>query len=172
MSGMTGRLLLRRLPHALGCVLLLGMAGCAQPPAAAPYLATPVAPGTARIWFYRDMNPNDILATPYVRLNGVVAGVSEPGGAFYRDVPPGRYRISTDSYYNDPTLNRDVDVAPGAEVYAKVLPLENTTWGGGVTGGGYRRDNYYVWLYPPEAARPAIAHSYIQASGSQVAQRR
>jgi len=172
MSGMTGRLRLRRLPRALGCVLLLAMAGCAQPPPAAPYLATPVAPGTARIWFYRDMNPNDILATPYVRLNGVVAGVSEPGGAFYRDVPPGRYQISADSYYDDLHLDRDVDVAPGAEVYAKVVPLENTVQGGGVTGGGYRRNNYYVWLYPPEAARPAIAHSYIQAGGSQVAQRR
>ena len=151
-------------------LLLVAMAGCAQPPPAAPYLATPVAPGMARIWFYRDMNPNDILATPYVRLNGVVAGVSEPGGAFYRDVPPGRYRISADSYYDDLHLDRDVDVAPGAEVYARVVPLENTVQGGGVTGGGYRRNNYYVWLYPPEAARPAIAHSYIE--GSQVAQRR
>jgi hypothetical protein len=153
-------------------LLLVAMAGCAQPPPAAPYLATPVAPGMARIWFYRDMNPNDILATPYVRLNGVVAGVSEPGGAFYRDLPPGRYRISADSYYDDLHLDRDVDVAPGAEVYARIVPLENTVQGGGVTGGGYRRNNYYVWLYPPEAARPAIAHSYIQASGSQVAQRR
>jgi hypothetical protein len=153
-------------------LLLVAMAGCAQPPPAAPYLATPVAPGMARIWFYRDMNPNDILATPYVRLNGVVAGVSEPGGAFYRDVPPGRYRISADSYYDDLHLDRDVDVAPGAEVYAKVVPLENTVQGGGVTGGGYRRNNYYVWLYPPEAARPAIAHSYIQAGGAQTAERR
>ena len=153
-------------------LLLVAMAGCAQPPPAAPYLATPVAPGMARIWFYRDMNPNDILATPYVRLNGVVAGVSEPGGAFYRDVPPGRYRISADSYYDDLHLDRDVDVAPGAEVYARVVPLENTVQGGGVTGGGYRRNNYYVWLYPPEAARPAIAHSYIQAGGSLIAERR
>ena len=169
---MTGRLRLRRLPRALGCVVLLAMAGCAQPPAAAPYLATPVAPGIARIWFYRDLNPNDIMATPYVRLNGVVAGVSEPGGAFFRDVPPGRYRISADSYYRDATLDRDVDVAPGAEVYAKVVPLENTVQGGGVVGGGYRRDNFVVWLYPPEAARPAIAHSYIQAGGSQTAERR
>ena len=169
---MTGRLRLRRLPRALGCVLLLAMAGCAQPPPAAPYLATRVAPGMARIWFYRDLNPNDIMATPYVRLNGTIAGVSEPGGAFYRDVPPGRYHISADSYYRDATLDRDVDVAPGAEVYAKVVPLENTVQGGGVVGGGYRRDNFVVWLYPPEAARPAIAHSYIQAGGSQTAERR
>lgn len=150
--------------------MLLAMAGCAQPPPAAPYLATPVAPGTARIWFYRDPNPYETLATPYIRLNGVVAGVSEPGGAFYRDVPPGHYRISADSYYSDPTMDRDVDVAPGGEVYAKVLPLDHSVLGGGVSGTGYHRNNYVVWLYPPEAARPAIAHSYIE--GSQVAQRR
>jgi hypothetical protein len=169
---MTGHLLSRRLAGALGFILLLPMVACARPPSAASYMATPIPPGMARIWFYRDLNPNDVLATPYVRLNGTIAGVSEPGGAFYRDVPPGRYHISTDSYYSDPTLDRNVDVAPGAEVYAKVVPLENTVQGGGVVGGGYRRDNYVVWLYPPEAARPAIAHSYIQGGGSQTAQRR
>jgi Protein of unknown function (DUF2846) len=166
---MTVPLQLPRLPRALGCLLLLAMAGCAQPPPAAPYLATPVALGTARIWFYRDLNTTETLATPYVRLNGVAAGVSEPGGAFYRDVPPGHYRISVDSYYSDAAMDRDVDVAPGGEVYAKVLPLDHSVLGGGVSGTGYHRNNYVVWLYPPEAARPAIARSYIQ--GSQVAQR-
>ena len=142
--------------------LLLAIAGCAQPPAAAPYLSAAPAPGMARIWFYRDMNPNEILATPLIRLNGAVAGVSEPGGAFYRDVAPGRYHISVDSYVQDPHDDADVALAPGAEAFARVQPLDSFVQG----GGGYRRNSYVVWLYPPDLARPLIAHSYFTAGGS------
>jgi len=164
---MTGHLLSRRLAGALGFILLLPMAACARPPSAASYMATPIPPGMARIWFYRDMNPNDIMATPYVRLNGAVAGVSEPGGAFYRDVPPGHYHIHVDSYIDDPHNDRDVDLPRGAESYAKVLPLNNQVQGGGgEVSGGYRRNVFVVWLYPPDAARAAVARSYFQAGGS------
>ena len=55
----------------------------AQPPAA-PYLNAAPPPGMARIWFFRDLNPNETLAMAYIRLNGSVAGVSEAGRAFYR----------------------------------------------------------------------------------------
>ena len=89
------------------------------------------------------------------------------GGAFYRDVPPGRYHIHVDSYIDDPHNDRDVDLAPGAEAYAKVLPLDNQVLGGGgEVSGGYRRNVFVVWLYPPDAARAAVAHSYFQAGGS------
>ena len=153
----------------LGCVgmLLIAPTGCAQPPAAAPYLARPLAPGMARIWFYRDLNPNETLATPYIRLNGAAAGVSEPGGAFYRDVAPGRYHISVDSYVEDRHNDADVALAPGAEAYAKVLPLDDIVQGGGgAVGGGYRRNTYVVWIYPPDLARPIVARSYFTAGGS------
>jgi len=121
----------------------------------------------ARIWFYRDLNPNETLATPYIRLNGAAAGVSEPGGAFYRDVAPGRYHISVDSYVEDRHNDADVALAPGAEAYAKVLPLDDIVQGGGgAVGGGYRRNTYVVWIYPPDLARPIVARSYFTAGGS------
>ena len=167
MTAMISRLV-NHLPFALGFVLLLfATTSGAAPPPAGPYLATPIPPGMARIWFYRDLNPNDIMAQAYIRLNGAAAGVSEPGGAFYRDVPPGRYHIHVDSYVDDRHNDGDVALAPGAEAYAKVLPLENyVQGGGGDAGGGYRRNSFVVWLYPPEAARPAVARSFFQASGS------
>jgi hypothetical protein len=163
---MTG--MINRLPFALGfALLLMATTSCAAPTPAGPYLAAPIPPGMARIWFYRDLNPNDVMAQAYIRLNGAAAGVSEAGGAFYRDVPPGRYHIHVDSYVDDPHNDGVVVLAPGTEAYAKVLPMENyVQGGGGAAGGGYRRNSFVVWLYPPDVARPAVARNYFQASGS------
>src|SRR3984893_9374908 len=103
---MTRRLRLRGSPHALGGVLLLTLAGCAQPPSAAPYLASPIPSGMARIWFYRDMNPDELAGTPYVRLNGAPTGSAEPGAAFHRDVMP------RDPLYSRLDRGRFLEVSP------------------------------------------------------------
>src|SRR5215472_16329296 len=156
-----------RLRLAVAAILLLFPAAAVAQPPAAPYLNAAPPPGMARIWFYRDLNPNETLAMAYIRLDGAAVGVSEAGGAFYRDVAPGRYRISVDSYYQDPHNDADVVLAPGTEAFAKVLPMDSFIMGGGgSTGGGYRRNNFVVWLYPPEQGRAAVAHSYFTAGGS------
>ena len=147
--------------------LMLALAGCTKLPPTAAYAIPPIPAQEARIWFYRDLDPHGSLATPRLRLNDAVVGVSQPGGAFYRDVPPGHYRISADSYLPDPIQTRDVDLVPGQEVYAKVLSLDNWIQGGGQDAGGeYHRDTFYVWLYPPEAARPQIAQSFFYGEGT------
>lgn len=156
-------------PASAGSVLWIS-ASCAQmPPATASALPT-VTPNQARIWFYRDLAPYSSLATSVVRLNGAAVGASYPGGAFYRDVPPGHYHLSADSYLDDPSQDRDVDLAPGQEIYAKVLPSDHWIEGGGGGGkgggGGYHRETFYVWLYPAEAARPAIAQSSFYGGGA------
>ena len=75
---------------------------------------SPVAAQQARIWFYRDQNPNDPMATPYLRVDGAVAGVSVPDGASYRDVPAGRHQITVESYVNDGNQTKIVDLPPGS----------------------------------------------------------
>ena len=151
---------------AAATLLLLATGAVAQPPAA-PYLNAAPPPGMARIWFYRDLNPNETVAMVYIRLNGAVAGVSEAGGAFYRDVAPGAYHISVDSYVQDRHNEADVVLAPGIEAYAKVLPLDDLVQrGGGAVGGGYRRNTFVVWLYPPAQGRAGVARSYFTAGGS------
>jgi hypothetical protein len=165
---MTSSALMRLCLAAAAILLLLPAAAVAQPPAAS-YLNAGPPPGMARIWFFRDLNPNETLAMAYIRLNGTVAGVSEAGGAFYRDVAPGRYHISVDSYVEDRHNEADVALAPGMEAYARVLPFDDIVQGGGGRGGGgggYRRNTFVVWLYPPEVGRAAVAHSYFTAGGS------
>jgi hypothetical protein len=72
---------------------------------AAPGVA-PVSPGTARIWIYRDYEPYETLARPYVRLNGAVIGISEPGAVFYRDVAPGTSTSNNSSASPSPRDSR------------------------------------------------------------------
>src|SRR5215472_15546210 len=78
---------------ALGVLALLAACTGAVGPAG-PTLAEiaaqlpPVPVDRARFFFYRDYEPYESLGRPYVTLNGEVAGISEPGGVFYRDMQP------------------------------------------------------------------------------------
>src|SRR3979411_3133484 len=101
-------------------------------------------------------------------MNGAIAGVSQPGGAFYNDVPPGYYHLSVDTIGEDFGQTKDVDLMPGMQLFAKVVSNDNWITGGGGGrggGGGYRRDTFYVWLYPVEQAWPIIAQSYFYGGG-------
>jgi hypothetical protein len=141
-------------------VFLLISASCTQlPPTSSVVIPPipPIPPGAARLWFYRDYEPYETLARPYVRLNEQVFGISEPGGAFYRDVPPAHYSITVDSDGRDINQFAEVDLAASQEVYAKILSLRSwldddcEPWGG--------CDTFYVRLMPADPARAAIAAS-------------
>jgi len=137
-------------------IVLLATAGWAWPPPTASIAVPPVPRGEARLWFYRDLEPYETLARPYIRMNGGVVGLSEPGGTFYRDVPPGHYHVSVDSYLTDFNQTRDVDLAPGQQLYFKVLSSPVICGG---SRGNCMRDNFYVWTMPPEVAQAAVARS-------------
>ncbi len=118
-------------------------------------------PGMARIWIYREYEPYESMARPYVRLNGAPAGISEPGGAFYRDVAPGTYVVTVDSDGTDVNQFVTVPVAAGQQVYVKILASKSWDSGGGGGssggGGGWARDTFYTWQIPPQAAAAEIA---------------
>jgi hypothetical protein len=147
-------------------VVLLATAGWAWPPPTASVAVPPVPPGAARVWFYRDLEPYETLARPFIRMNEGVVGISEPGGTFYRDVAPGHYHVSVDSYLTDFNQTRDVDLTPGQQVYFKVLPSRVICGGGGRGGDGdCMRNNFYVWTMPPEVAQAAVAGSPFFGGG-------
>jgi hypothetical protein len=167
---MTVHQLYRLLALASAGSALLGAAGCAPMPPTSSYAIAPVPPNEARIWFFRELGTYESPAEPFVRLNGTPVGVAQRGGAFYRDVAPGHYTISADSYLADPYQIREVDIAAGQEIYAKVLPMDPWIEGGGAGGrggggGAYHKDTFYVWLFPAETARPEIAQSWFYGDG-------
>ena len=83
---------------AAATAVLLLAANCAPLPPTSSVVIPPVPGGAARIWIYRNDAPNEPNQTPDARLNGQTAGVVQPNGAFYRDVPPGYYTVAVDSY--------------------------------------------------------------------------
>jgi hypothetical protein len=148
----------RQLCRAGAVALLLVVIACTQPPlSAAAVVANPPAPGMARIWIYRDYQPYDSRSRPYVRLNGAVAGISEPGGAFYRDVPAGNYTVTVDCQGRDVNQFVTVAVVPGQQVYVKIESLGSWDSGGGKAV--WRHDTFYTRLQSPQVAEAAIARS-------------
>jgi Protein of unknown function (DUF2846) len=138
--------------------LLLMAAGCVDLPATTqvPVATAPVPTGQARMWFYRPYEPYESLNLANIDMNGSYIGAVANGGAFYRDVPPGRYHIAPQSFGRDFNQDRDVDVAPGQNLYIKIVSLES--WGVSVSGSrNLQRDTFYAWLIPPEVAQAELA---------------
>src|SRR5882762_3780529 len=153
-------------------VLSLAAVACTQLPQTASVTVPPVPAGQARVWFYRNGGPYDGVGTPYIRMNEAIVGISEPGGASYRDVPAGPYHITVDSYGKDFNQEKDVQLAAGQELFVKIVSLRawiSSGGGGGDEGGGgggdYNRDTFYVWLIPAEIARGDVARSAFYGGG-------
>jgi hypothetical protein len=141
--------------HRYAASLLLVLAGCSQLPPTSSVVIPPVPAGSARIWIYRNDGPYEANQTPYMRLNGQIAGIVQPNGAFYRDVPPGHYAVVVDSY-GVPYSNQftEFDLGAGQEAFVKVLSMREKVGGG---DSNALRTRFFTELVPPEAARPAIA---------------
>jgi len=133
--------------------LLVILTGCSQLPPTSAVAIPPVPGGAARIWIYRNDGPYEPNQTPYVRLNDQIAGVIQPNGAFYRDVPPGYYTVAVDSYGAPyPHQFAEFNLGPGQEAFVEVLSMRDKV---GSSEG--LRTFFFTQLVPPEIARPAIA---------------
>ncbi|MBN9410380.1 MAG: DUF2846 domain-containing protein [Burkholderiales bacterium] len=116
---------------------LAGGAACAQVGAA----LSPLAPGRARVYFFRDDSSAGPDVQPVIRLDGVAVGRSQPGGYFVVDVPPGEHTAST----SDADARLPLDLAAGSATYV------SSNIGAGL-GGRVRLE-----VQPEAAARRAIA---------------
>jgi hypothetical protein len=134
---------------------LLTLASCSPLPPMSSVSIPPIPAGEARLWFYRDGGPYEIQASPYLRLNGRVAGISEPDGAFYRDVIPRHYVVTVDSYLDSYVYQfASIDLAAGQEAYVKVLSMRRDKATGET---GFARDIFFTRIIPADAARAEAA---------------
>jgi hypothetical protein len=131
--------------------------GAPMPPSFAAAIAD-IPAGAARVWFYRDDAPYVEVDPSYVRMNGAIVGLTEPGGVFYRDVAPGRYYISVDTSAYDVNQFPWVTLAPGQVAYFKIFQSRIWASGGGASQN-YERPTFYVRLIPPAIAAPPVPHS-------------
>ena len=146
--------------------LLLAIASCAPLPPTMVVAVPPVPAGQARAWFYRDPGPYDCVSTPYIRMNDAIVAISQIGGASYRDVQPGQYQVTVDTYLTAPDQSRYAYLFPGQQAYFKILCLRNWVAGGsGRNNNDYRRDSFYVWEIPPEVAQGDVARSQFYGGG-------
>ena len=132
--------------------LLAIAANCTQLPPTSSVTIAPIPAGDARIWFYRDGGPREAQERPYLRLNGQIAGISEPNGAFYRDVMPGHYAITVDSYLST-YVNQFavIDLSSGEETYIEILSQ------GQRVSDRAGRENFFTRVIPAETARTEVS---------------
>ena len=139
------------------------VSGAAQPPPSSATAISAARPGTARIWIYREYDPYQSLGRPFVRINGAITAISEPGGAFYRDVPPGHYDVTVDSVGSDVNQFAHVDLAPGEQVFLKVQSDQFWMSGGGINN--WYRDTFYVRPQLPQIGAAEIARTPFYGGG-------
>jgi hypothetical protein len=104
--------------------LLFLIAGCAAtnvPPGEAVMgPLPPLAPGHARLVFYRALDPYATQSMPTLYLNGSASGITQNGAALYRDVPPGQYDLTLQPSLPWPNQFKTVVVRPGDVFYVAI----------------------------------------------------
>jgi hypothetical protein len=162
MSARSGKTV-RWLRHLGTMGLFAALCGCASLPPTGSVAIPKIPAGMARAWFYREDLPYEGLGRPYVRMNGAIVGISELGGAFYRDVPPGPYYVTVDTYGIDINQFPHVYLMAGETAYFQVIA--SRYWASGAASSNWERPTYYVWVMPVAIASPEIARSEFYPGG-------
>jgi len=137
------------------------MAGCAQLPTVAATGIPAIPPQQARIWVYREPQSSAIPERPDVLFNGTIVGIANLGGAFYRDVPPGHYHVTTTGAGTDVNQSGDVTVSAGETAYIKIVQLDNwdeSDWEPTFV-------TFYAWLMPTATGRAEIQAIQFHGGG-------
>jgi hypothetical protein len=146
----------RTLRQAASAMALLAIAGCAERATTSTVTIPPIPQGESRIWVYRDYEPYAGKGLPAVAANGGYIGAAQLGGAFYRDVAPGHYHVTVETWGIDSNQSANVDLAPGQTAYVKIVSLPSWVEYGSLAT--FERPTFYAWLIPPQTAGADVAH--------------
>jgi hypothetical protein len=139
-----------------GGLMLAACQGHVTEPSMVSANIVPVAPGQARIYFYRDWEPYESLSRPLIYLNDAAVEISEPGGVSFRDLAPGAYHISVDSQGVYPHQFKELVLRAGDVRYVKIESL--ASWYASVGHHHFgTRDTFVVELIPEHQAQSEIA---------------
>lgn len=139
--------------------LALAVAGCIPQNPDLPVFATvestlpPPAPGMARLFFYRLLEPNEPTPGISVLLNEKPIGFSRIGTVLYRDVPAGGYYVSVASYDPYPNQFKTVEIAAGQTWYFRIESFS----GWSCQKSTCRGDTFVVAIVDPAQARAEMA---------------
>jgi hypothetical protein len=100
----------------------------------------------ARVWFLRQFEPGESLATPIISANGTPVDESLPGTAFLRDFSPGTYTFTVPSFGVDTGQAATIQLASGTQTFLEVQSLRS--WAG-AGGDHFQRDTLYVRAISP-----------------------
>jgi Protein of unknown function (DUF2846) len=115
----------------------------------------PPAPGMARLYFYRLLEPYEIPSGTTVYLNGQPTGYLRNGAVIYRDAKPGTYEMSVLSRGLYPHQFKALTVAAGEVWYMRVESLLSLSCTG--VKDGCRGEVFAVEIVDPVQARAEIA---------------
>ena len=129
---------------------------CRSGPTVAEAIAQvpPLRAGLARVWFLRQFEPTESMATPMISANGVPMWISQPGTGFIRDFLPGTYIFTVPSYGVDSGQAATLQLVAGTQTYLEVQSLRS--WAD--FGDTAQRDTLYV-----RQISPYWAEKYFQA---------
>jgi hypothetical protein len=144
--------------------LFVALGACASQPTTGNITIPKIPAGMARAWFYREDEPYNGFDRPYVRMNGTIDGISELGGAFYRDVPPGAYYVTVESYRQYINQFPHVYLTPGETAYFQVFEEASSSSGVGASRD-FARPSFYVWVMSAVVAGPEVARSLFYPGG-------
>lgn len=121
--------------------------------AAAEAALPPPAPGTARLYFYRLLEPYEVRGGTTLFLNGAATGYLRNGAVTYRDVPAGTYVVAADSPGAFPNQFKTVAVQAGQTWYFQVQSLVSLS----CNRPDCRGPVFVVAIVDPARARQEIA---------------